>query len=237
VSKLLFATALLVGGCTFSPWPPDGGEPHVHSRKPKAVKAAKDGEAATLMQAMGKPARRPLQRNALETTRLTKDASKLVRSLLFSVAKDEFKPTAELLTSTARFGLPDVRERNAMPILPHKEIFLDQLQAAAGRFGEKAAFQCPPVMPPLDAYVSTGAEVMWCFYTSDDGLDVLTFKLRNDQGRARIDYIGFFPRKPDKPFPAAEGWSPSVRPQSKLLASGAMRERVIEVDPSRGGAP
>jgi hypothetical protein len=233
----VFAAALLASGCAFSPWPPDGGEPHEHSRKSKPVKKAKEGEAATLIQAMGKPARRPLQRNALETTRLTKDASKLVRSLLFSVAKDEFKPTRELLTSTARFGLPDVRERNARPIVENKEIFLDQLQAAAGRFGEKAAFQCPPVMPPLDAYVSTGAEVMWCFYTSEDGLDVLTFKLRNEFGRARIDYVGFFPRKPDKPFPAAEGWTPPVRPQSKLVASGAMRERVIDVDPSRRGAP
>jgi len=186
---------------------------------------------------MAKPARRPLARNAIESTRLTKDASKLVRSLLFSVAKDEWKNTAELLTSTARFGLPDVRERNAQFIASHKEVFLDQLQAAAGRFGEKAAFQCPPVMPPLDAYVGNGAEVMWCSYTSEDGTDVLTFKLRNEHGRARVDYVGFFRTKPSKPTPAAEGWSPSVRPQTKLVASGEMRERVVEVDPTRRGAP
>jgi hypothetical protein len=67
----------------------------------------------------------------------------------------------------------------------------------ASRLGRKENLNCPPIMPPAaQNYVRNGAEPMWCFYSSNDGLDILAFKLILEGGSAKIDYVGLHPERP-----------------------------------------
>jgi hypothetical protein len=41
-----------------------------------------------------------------------------------------------------------------------------------------------------------GEHLQWCFWISDDGLDVLGLALRSHAGAAKLEYLGLFPQRP-----------------------------------------
>jgi hypothetical protein len=127
---------------------------------------------------------------------LTRSAKRIAVAMLIAAAQDRDDFLDELLTEDARFGLPDRREPQARPIAGDREVFFDRFRAAASRFKGKADFTCPPLLPGAEATVSSGAEPMWCFYTSDDGHDMLVFKLVTRADHPRIAYVGLFGERP-----------------------------------------
>ena len=86
--------------------------------------------------------------------------------------------------------------------------FFDALRASASRFrgvlkgqgGRGATFNCPPMTPGAQEAVRTGAEPYWCYYISDDSLDLLVFRLQVIAGRGRVTYVGLFPTRPSGPI-------------------------------------
>lgn len=128
-------------------------------------------------------------------------AKRLVVELLISAAHDDTSRLSELMTTQSRWGVPDRREFDARPVFDGDagRVFLDTLRAAASRFGRKENLNCPPIMPPVaQTYVRNGSEPMWCFYGSNDGLDILAFKLVLESGSARVDYVGMLAERPTK---------------------------------------
>ncbi len=145
-------------------------------------------------------------------------SKRLVVELLVHAAADTTANLRELMTEQARWGVPDRRELDARPVFDGDDgrVFLDTLRGAASRFGRKENLNCPPIMPPAaQTYVRNGSEPMWCFYSSNDGLDILAFKLVLEGGGAKVDYVGMHPDRPTgmilRPGPPPPPMTPMVR--------------------------
>jgi len=170
-------------------------------------------------------------------------AKRLVVELLISAAHDDTSRLSELLTTQARWGVPDRREFDARPVFDNDagRVFLDTLRGAASRLGRKENLNCPPIMPPVaQTYVRNGAEPMWCFYGSNDGLDILAFKLVLESGSARVDYVGMLTERPTK-MSVRNGVQPPPmtpivrRPPNTPSRMPELPEGAIPMPPSEGG--
>jgi hypothetical protein len=147
---------------------------------------------------------------------LPNDAKGIVATLLTFAAKDDLARMRGLFTTHARWGIPDRREYDTRRVLEHDREFLDVLRGVASRFGRKENLNCPPIMPGATGYVRAGAEPMWCFYISNDSLDILAFKLVPEHGSAKIDYVGLYAERPTTQIrprtgPQPPPLTPSVR--------------------------
>lgn len=145
-------------------------------------------------------------------------SKRLVVELLVHAAADTTAGLRDMMTEQSRWGVPDRRELDARPVFDGDDgrAFLDVLRGVASRFGRKENLNCPPIMPPAaQAYVRNGAEPMWCFYSSSDGLDIFAFKLVLEGGSAKIDYVGMHPERPTgmivRPGPPPPPMTPMVR--------------------------
>ncbi len=203
--------------------------PHYHSqwdRRPtpvtppaegRAVPAGSfDGASATLLNEYA--GRDPVTREEAASWQLPFHAKRVVVALLIMAARDDFSMLDAVVTPTARWGIPDRREYDAVPIsgADGGAGFADALRSVASRFADKASFNCPPIANPLQNYVRDGAEPMWCFYLSSDQIDVLAFKLVVDRGAARIDYVGMLTERPNGPVAVRPGRdSPPMVPSIK----------------------
>jgi len=172
-------------------------------------------------------------------------AKRLVVELLISAAHDDTSRLSELLTTQARWGVPDRREFDARPVFDNDagRVFLDTLRSAASRLGRKENLNCPPIMPPVaQTYVRNGAEPMWCFYGSNDGLDILAFKLVLESGSARVDYVGMLTERPTK-MSVRNGVQPPPmtpivrRPPNTPSRMPELPEGAIPMPPTEGGGP
>jgi hypothetical protein len=137
----------------------------------------------------------------IRTWDLPAKAKRLVVELLISAAHDDTSRLPELMTEQSRWGVPDRREFDARPVFDGDagRVFLDTLRGAASRLSRKENLNCPPIMPPVaQTYVRNGSEPMWCFYGSNDGLDILAFKLVLESGSARVDYVGMLTERPTR---------------------------------------
>ncbi len=136
-----------------------------------------------------------------ETWLIPDKGKRIVVALLTAVAHDNPENLDMFFTKGARWGFPDRREFEAFPIFDDDggARFIDVFRGAAARFSDKAAFTCPPLVNAGSVLVRGGAEPYWCWYLSNDHLDVIAFKLMTEGGHARIDYIGMYPERPRGP--------------------------------------
>jgi hypothetical protein len=221
-----FRKAVLLGGIVIGPacepnFPPEGGkvesaERAPHRKRRPLPEGTHEGAGGSLLAAH---ADRELPPPAeVEHYELTGNAKTLVVTLLTVAAKDRVEDLPALLTPDAGFGLPHTLELGRRQISADGgEAFLNALRGAASRFKKEATFHCPPILPAMETFVATGAEPMWCFYSSDDKLDLLVFRLLAVGGTARIAYVGLFDERPTAPVPMiASGGIPPVRPIPKM---------------------
>ena len=143
--------------------------------------------------------REPAAEAEVATWDLPAKSKRLVVELLVLAAGDQANRLQRVMSRQARWGIPDRREFEARPVFANDDgrAFLDTLRQVAARLGRKENLNCPPIMPPAaQTYVRNGAEPMWCFYSSNDGLDILAFKLILEGGNAKVDYVGMHPDRP-----------------------------------------
>ena len=143
--------------------------------------------------------REPAMEAEVVTWDLPAKSKRLVVELLVLAARDQEKGLRGVMSRQARWGIPDRREFEARPVFAGDDgrAFLDTLRQVSARLGRKENLNCPPIMPPAaQNYVRNGAEPMWCFYSSNDGLDILAFKLILEGGSAKVDYVGMHPERP-----------------------------------------
>jgi len=199
--SLLAQTALagaLVSGCDSPHYQPTwASKPEITSTSPGRPIPAGSFEGAGRSLLNEYEARDLVPRDEAATWALPFNAKRIVVGLLIMAARDNFTDLDLVVTRDARWGIPDRRELEGSRILADGGArFMDALRAAAARFDAKAAFNCPPIPNQLQNYVRGGAEPMWCFYLSQDRLDVLAFKLVVEGGTAKIGYVGLFPARP-----------------------------------------
>jgi hypothetical protein len=143
--------------------------------------------------------RTPRKPEELETWQLPFQAKTMIVELLIAAAKDDPQQLLSLLAEDARWGLPDRRELRARPISSEADPlgleFLSAFRVAASRFSKKASFTCTPLQPGWQMFAASGAEPVWCSYSSADNLDIIGFRLIMEGGRLKTDYIGFFPQR------------------------------------------
>src|SRR5690606_38133678 len=157
---------------------------------------------------------------------LPRAAESLIHELLRTAIAGELEAFAALLEPDARIGLPDRRQLGAEAILgadgpaPAVQRLLD----AAARFSIDAELRCPVIDRRAEPRVTRGQASMWCFWISDDGLDLIVFGLRgrviDGEADSRVDYIGVFPVRPEQPLVSiGEPPPPPVVPTPELVCA------------------
>ncbi|MBK7824487.1 hypothetical protein [Nannocystis sp.] len=181
----------------------------------------------------------------IRTWDLPAKAKRMVVELLISAARDDLSRLPILMTAQSRWGVPDRREYDALPVFDQDDgrVFLDTLRAAASRFSRKENLNCPPIMPPIaQTYVRNGAEPMWCFYGSNDGLDILAFKLVLESGSARFDYVGMYAERAIRMNARPGAQPPPMTPIVRRAPNTPSRlpelpPGAIPMPPPEGGGP
>ncbi len=179
--------------------------------------------------------REPAPEAEVATWDLPAKSKRLVVELLVLAARDQVNGLQRVMAKQARWGIPDRREFEARPVFADDDgrAFLDTLRQVAARLGRKENLNCPPIMPPAaQTYVRNGAEPMWCFYSSNDGLDILAFKLILEGGNAKIDYVGMHPERPAGMIPPRTGAPPPPMTPLVRRPPGGMAPRIA---PTEGG--
>ncbi len=208
-------------------WADPAIAPH---QKREALPPATDegaGPDGSLLQSYAE--RTPRPEDELATWMLPFQAKTMVVELLIAAAKDDAERMKLLLADNARWGLPDRREIRARPIVsdedPHGVEFLTALRTATSRFSKKASFTCTPLQPGWQNFAASGAEPVWCSYTSSDGLDIIGFRLVDYGGQVKTDYVGFYPQRLTAPIrmPGAEN-APPLTPLPKRPVSLTLPE-------------
>ena len=218
---LLVTGVALLGGCS-TPHSPGFKASEATAQPAKRAPAATpralpEGSAeGTPEHLLNEYADRDLAPDAeIHTWDLPAKSKRVIVELLILAARDQPAQLHKIMTQQARWGAPDRREYDALPVLGDDDggAFLDTLRAAASRFARKQNLTCPPIMPPAaQTYVRNGSEPMWCFYGSNDGLDILAFKLMIEGGSAKIDYVGMYAERPTNMIPRPGPQPPPMTP-------------------------
>ncbi len=163
--------------------------------------------------------REMVTRTESETWQIPEKGKRIPVALLIAAAHDNYEDLDMFFTKDARWGFPDRREFGSFPIFDDDggARFVDVFRGVAARFADKAAFKCPPLINAGSVLVRSGAEPYWCWYMSNDHLDVVAFKLMTEGGRARIDYIGMYPERPRGPVPARSEENDSSPPWGPIM--------------------
>jgi hypothetical protein len=153
---------------------------------------------------------------------LPRSAEELIDDLLRAAITDDPEAFAALLEPDARIGLPDRRQLGARAVLPDPKPAMHQLRDAAARFPIDTPLRCPSLDRRVEPQVARGEAMMWCFFISDDGLDLLAFGLRGraleTDADARVAYLGVFPIRPRAILSVpGEPPSPPVVPMPELV--------------------
>lgn len=147
--------------------------------------------------------RQPRKDEDLARWALPYNGKTAIVELMIAAAVDDAARMAVLLADDAKWGLPDRRELQAQPVFhPDDPLGIEALTAlrnTASRFAKRARFTVTPMQPGFEAFTVSGAEPFWATYSSADGLDLMTFRVRNKAGRVVIDYIGLFEERPEEP--------------------------------------
>lgn len=133
---------------------------------------------------------------------LPEAAPRFADALLELAARDELDGYLALLAPAARWGLPDRRQLGGRPIAgstSEARTSFVALRRAAARLPTTTKLACPQPSRRARQALQRGEQLQWCFWISDDGLDVLALGLRSVDGFARLDYLGVFPEPPGEP--------------------------------------
>ncbi len=163
---------------------------------------------------------------ARATTRrypLPRAAPQLVHDLLAAAVADDLQRFASLLDGDARIGLPDRRQLGAHAIID-ADAARRRLLAAAARLARDTPLRCPRLDRRVAPQVARGELPMWCFWLSEDGLDLLAVGLRgrvvDGWSDAAVSYLGLFPARPAAPVELpGEPPPPPVVPVPTLVCS------------------
>ncbi len=167
--------------------------------------------------------REMVPREESETWQIPEKSKRIPVALLIAAAHDNYEDLDMFFTEDARWGFPDRREFDSFPVFDDDggARFVEVLRSTASRFSGKAAFTCPPQINAASSLIRAGAEPYWCWYMSNDHLEVIAFKLVTEGGRARIDYVGMYVDRPTGPVPvrSEEGdrsppWGPEMKKRS-----------------------
>jgi hypothetical protein len=210
VCTALFSLTLLssVMGCgeRYPPMPEKWATPPVRTHQPASeLPPGTDEGAGPDGSLLSSYAKRDYREDAeLATWQLPFQAKTMVVELLIAAAKDDTTQLTKLLSEHARWGIPDRRELRAREIRTESDPlgveFLASFRKAASRFSAKASFSCTPMQPGWQSLASSGAEPVWCFYSSKDNFDMIGVRLILEKGRVKTDYIGFFPERQNVAF-------------------------------------
>ena len=140
-------------------------------------------------------------------------SKRLAVALMIAAAHDRPEDLAFVLTPDATWGFPDTRRFGQQSIRADDDgrAFLSILRSAARRFPAKTPWRTQPLRSGHQELVRTGAEPMWSYY--DNGADRIYLREVLYQGRARIDYVGFFAELPTAPINITErGDAPPLSP-------------------------
>jgi hypothetical protein len=132
--------------------------------------------------------------------RLPDDAPRVAAALLDALARDDLDAYLALLAPSARWGLPDRRQLGGRAIGSTPDTARTSFVAlahAAARLPSGSEVRCPVPSRRMRQPLQRGEHLQWCFWISDDGLDVLTLALRSHAGVAKLEYLGLFPGRPD----------------------------------------
>lgn len=229
-STALFTLALL--GCenTYPPIPETWVDPPLPTHVPGPLPAASfDGAGAEGSLLASYESRKPRDAEEISTWMLPFQAKTMVVELLIAAAKDDPRLLVPLLGEYARWGAPTRHEPEARPIItkddPLGEEFLAAFRNAASRFSPKASYSCAPMQPGWQMFVTSGAEPIWCTYSSSDGFDIIGLRLVVEGGAVKTDYVGFFPERPEAPINWYDhGDPPPLTPYLKVPVSLTLPE-------------
>jgi hypothetical protein len=210
----LLTLALTACDARYPPMPEMWADPGIapHQKRSDLPPATDEGATpdGSLLQSYAD--RKPRPEAELATWMLPFQAKTMIVELLIAAAKDDPERMQVLLADNARWGLPDRRELRARPISTEKDPwgieFLTAFRNATSRFGEKASFSCTPLQPGWQTFAASGAEPVWCSYTSTDGFDIIGFRLIMVGGLLKTDYIGFFPTRQSMAIRVPEAGDP-----------------------------
>lgn len=206
VCTALFSLTLLGCGERYPPMPEKWAKPPVRTHQPASqLPPGTDDGAGPDGSLLASYASRDYREDAeLATWQLPFQAKTMVVELLIAAAKDDANQMGKLLSEHARWGIPDRRELRAREIRTKSDPlgveFLTAFRKAASRFGAKASFSCTPMQPGWQILASSGAEPVWCFYSSSDNFDMIGVRLILEKGHVKTDYIGFFPERQNVAF-------------------------------------
>ncbi|NVB39149.1 hypothetical protein G6O69_15000 [Pseudenhygromyxa sp. WMMC2535] len=143
--------------------------------------------------------RSPNKQEEVERWQLPWQSRAAIAELLIVAADDDPAGMGRILSSNARWGLPDRRQFQSRPVFTKDDPlgieFLSALRTSASRFKKRAKFILEP-LPGFEMFAASGAEPVWASYFSDDGQDVLAFRMIVEGGQLKIDYVGLFVERP-----------------------------------------
>lgn len=231
--RAAFACAL---GCSLFACAPDKppedleidleGRPRI--RVPDPIQPAGEGESANLLQHYAK--RERIEAEEPSTWDLPFKSKRIAVALLITAAKDRVEDLPLLFTADATWGLPDTRQLGERPIFAGDggETFMQAFRTAAQRFPSEAHWENRPLTPGPQEAVRTGAEPMWSYWENLPERIYIREIVRD--GRAWIDYVGFFETLPDQPIRIRSDYGlppdltpPLRRPDGSLHHTGPPR--------------
>lgn len=183
--------------------------------EPQPVESATDMQSANLLQQY--VGRDPVDPAEPRTWALPFQSKRAVVALLITAARGRVDDLPLVLSRDAMWGLPDTRELGARPVFGKDDgaAFLAAFRRAAARFPAGARWEMQPLMPGVQESVRTGAEPMWSYFAS--GPDRLVFRQVVRNGRAVIDYVGFFEELPSQAvIVRGQGAPPPITPPLRL---------------------
>ncbi|MEE9386825.1 MAG: hypothetical protein V3V08_25695 [Nannocystaceae bacterium] len=237
--RVLVATVTLFGALSIACGAPHHAEPRhaaaAHRETASAKRIASAAESliegsllASYVEGKLYPPR------AIDVLVLTRDAKKLVESILMYAAQDLEERVLPLVTDDATWGLPDRAKRGSLPLDGENlDAFIVAFRAAANRFPRKPPYRCAVLSPAGSLFAGTGAEPMWCYYYLADGSEQIVFELVTHQGRARVSYVGFFEERPAADLIVADKSVPPDRPPLKRRGLDSTRQSNEVLDPRR----
>jgi hypothetical protein len=226
-AKRLLAGALVLtaAGCTQPP-PPPAAAP-VTAAPPTApalapLAAVGPGEPETLLHAYVDRAPQTREQWQAEACQwvLPGKTKRLDAALFIGVAQADDAALDTVLAPHATWGLPDPRMVGARPVADAdgRAKFLTALRRAALRFPRKPTSQPFPALAGIESVIATGAEPVWSVLRRDAEAgrpdDYIIIRKMVFQGRAVIDYVGFWPEGPP---PAGTQWTANLGAPPPLM--------------------
>jgi hypothetical protein len=176
--------------------------------------------------------------------RLPMKAKRMDVVLLSVVAHDDLEALRRVLTPDAQWGLPDRRLPRARSVFADDggRAFIRALRTAASRLPEHPDWGTDMLIPGVSTSVRMGAEPMWTHFKQ--GWDTILVRKVHRDGRAWIDYVGFFETLPTQPIRIdvnSWGYPPPSSPSWKM-PDGSIRQPPqqrprIDMRPPEGSGP